>query len=198
MNTKKLAIIIPGMGYTKDRPLLYYAGKLLASAGYELLHIEFSNLPKKIKGNRELILKTAIQCYEQATAQLESIDFSSYSELLFVGKSIGTIVAARYISEHNLNARQIWYTPLQETLDIVFSDKDKLGTSRLNPENTLTFIGTADPWSDIPNLLNTAAENHLDIHVYKDCNHSLETPDVEHNIEILRDVIMLTKQFLST
>ncbi len=196
MNTKKLAIIIPGMGYTKDRPLLYYAGKLLASAGYELLHIQFTDLPQKIKGNRELILKTAIQCYDQATAQLESIDFSSYSELLFVGKSIGTIVAARYISEHNLTARQIWYTPLQETLDIAFSDKDKLGTSRLNPENILTFIGTADPWSDIPKLLNTAAENHLDIHVYEDCNHSLETPDVDLNIEILRDVMNITKDFV--
>lgn len=191
MDSKKLAIIIPGMGYTKDRPLLYYAGKLLTAAGYELLHIEFTNLPKKIRGNRELILKTAIQCYDQASTRLSSTDFSAYTDLLFVGKSIGTIVAARYIAEHNLDARQIWYTPLQETLDIAFA-----GTTGVVPESILAFIGTADPWSDIPKLLTTAAENHLDIHVYKDCNHSLETNDVDKNIEILRDVMHITEDFV--
>ncbi|MBO4495276.1 MAG: alpha/beta hydrolase [Clostridiales bacterium] len=191
MDSKKLAIIIPGMGYTKDRPLLYYAGKLLTAAGYELLHIEFTNLPKKIRGNRELILQTAIQCYDQASTRLASTDFSAYTDILFVGKSIGTIVAARYIAEHNLDARQIWYTPLQETLDTVFS-----GTPSVDPESILAFIGTADPWSDIPKLLNTAAENHLDIHVYEDCNHSLETPDVDKNIEILRDVMGITRGFV--
>ena len=191
MDSKKLAIIIPGMGYTKDRPLLYYAGKLLTAAGYELLHIEFTNLPKKIRGNRELILQTAIQCYDQASTRLASTDFSAYTDILFVGKSIGTIVAARYIAEHNLDARQIWYTPLQETLDTVFS-----GTPSVDPESILAFIGTADPWSDIPKLLNTAAENHLDVHVYEDCNHSLETPDVDKNIEILRDVMGITRGFV--
>ena len=212
MDSKKLAIIIPGMGYTKDRPLLYYAGKLFAAAGYELLHIEFTNLPKKIRGNRELILKTAIQCYDQTSTQLASTDFSAYTDLLFVGKSIGTIVAARYIAEHNLEARQIWYTPLQETLDTAFSGTTgTLGTASINaslsstyhagtpsadPANILAFIGTADPWSDLPKLLNTAAENHLDIHVYENCNHSLETNDVDKNIEILRDVMHITKDLL--
>ncbi len=191
MSNNKLAIIIPGMGYTKDRPLLYYAGKLLSAAGYDLLHIEFSNLPKKIRGNRELILQTAVQCYDQACAQLDSIDFTSCTDLLFVGKSIGTIVAARYIVEHDLNARQIWYTPLQETLDTAFS-----ATPSPDPENILAFIGTDDPWSDIPKLLHTASEHHLNIHVYDDCNHSLETTDVDKNIEILRDVMGITEEYI--
>ena len=29
----KLAVIFPGIGYTKDKPLLYYAGKLAKAAG---------------------------------------------------------------------------------------------------------------------------------------------------------------------
>ena len=32
---KKIAIVFPGVGYTKDRPLLYYAGKLAVKRGYE-------------------------------------------------------------------------------------------------------------------------------------------------------------------
>ena len=63
--------------------------------------------------------------------------------------------------------------------------------------NKLAFIGTADPWSDIPKLLNTAAENHLDIHVYEDCNHSLETNDVDKNIEILLEVMGITEEYVT-
>ena len=39
---KKIAVVFPGVGYTKDRPLLYYAGKLAAANGYELIHRDFS------------------------------------------------------------------------------------------------------------------------------------------------------------
>ena len=36
MMNKKLAVFFPGIGYTVDKPLLYYSRKLAASAGYDI------------------------------------------------------------------------------------------------------------------------------------------------------------------
>ena len=32
-NTKKIAVFFPGIGYTCDKPLLYYSAKLAAAKG---------------------------------------------------------------------------------------------------------------------------------------------------------------------
>ena len=41
----KIAVIFPGMGYTKDRPLLYFAGKIAKSCGYELVFVDMKMFP---------------------------------------------------------------------------------------------------------------------------------------------------------
>lgn len=48
--------------------------------------------------------------------ELEEIDWSVYDDILFVSKSIGTIIAASYVKKHGLvGVRQVLYTPLAET-----------------------------------------------------------------------------------
>lgn len=39
---KKIAIFFPGLGYSTDRPLLYYTKKMLKSFGYELLELNYA------------------------------------------------------------------------------------------------------------------------------------------------------------
>ena len=187
MDTKKLAVILPGMGYTKDKPLLYYSGKILANQGYEICNISFTDLPKKIQGNLALILKAADMAYGQVVEQLKDIDFSRYEDVLFIGKSIGTIASSRYIREYAPQARQIWYTPLQATFE---QDRN------IDPKRVLAFIGNADPWSDVEMIRKTAAALQLELHVYDGCNHSLESPDVDKNIGIIREVMKRTKEFV--
>ncbi|MCR5661624.1 MAG: hypothetical protein K6G50_05805, partial [bacterium] len=41
---RKIAVIFPGLGYTADRPLLYYAGKIAMAHGYERRALNFSIL----------------------------------------------------------------------------------------------------------------------------------------------------------
>ena len=41
MSDKRLAIIFPGMGYHKDKPLLYYSRKLLEQMGYDVIEVEY-------------------------------------------------------------------------------------------------------------------------------------------------------------
>ena len=47
----RLAVILPGIGYHKDKPLLYYATKLVKAKGYKVICIDYSGMPKDIKGD---------------------------------------------------------------------------------------------------------------------------------------------------
>ncbi len=136
MSKKKLAVIFPGIGYHKDKPLLYYAAKLVQSAEYEVIHIEYHDMPQKIKGNAVMMKKAAEVAFAQTEEQLKTVDFSDYGEVLFIGKSIGTVALAKYVSDHGIRARQVWYTPVEATF--IFPRKD-----------VVAFIGDADPWSDV-------------------------------------------------
>lgn len=122
--------------------------------------------------------------YTQAEKILEEIEWDSYDEILFVSKSIGTIIAAAYAQKHSIqNLRNIIYTPLVQTFNF-------------EPQNALAFIGTADAWSDANDIIRLANEQKIPIEVYGNCNHSLECEDTLRNIEILNDVMTKTKDFI--
>lgn len=62
------------------------------------------------------------------------MEWADYRDLLFIGKSIGTIVGARYGMEKGLPVRSILLTPLEETVPFVTGQ-------------AIAFHGTADPWA---------------------------------------------------
>ncbi len=183
MSTKKLAVFLPGIGYHKDKPLLYYAAKMAVSKDYEVIHVEYHDLPQKVKGDPSKMQAAAEIAFSQMEEQLKDVDFSAYGEALFVGKSIGTYLAALYVSKHELDARQIWYTPLEATFS--FDSKD-----------VLAFIGDADPWSDVDRVKQIAKKMEIPLYSYEGVNHSLECEDVIRNIRVLEDVMEKMEEFL--
>ena len=40
----KIAVIFPGIGYTKDRPLLYFAGKIARERGFDLKFAKYPDI----------------------------------------------------------------------------------------------------------------------------------------------------------
>ena len=91
-NTRKIAIFFPGIGYTCDKPLLYYSAKLAAAKGFEIRQVPYGNFPPNVKGDAAKMY----QCFVSA-------------------RSVGTVVALSYAAEHGLGARQVLFTPLAET-----------------------------------------------------------------------------------
>ena len=154
----KIAVYFPGIGYHCDKPLLYYSRNTACELGYETLFL-------------------------QAESALADISWCKYSDVLFISKSIGTIIAASYAQKYEIkNARHILYTPLAQTY--LFA-----------PNHAIGFIGTADPWSDIDEVIRLSDKNHIPLTVYEGCNHSLECGDTLKNLEILKDVMQKTKNF---
>ncbi len=185
MNEKRLAVIFPGIGYHKDKPLLYYAARLVKAKGYEVINVEFHDMPQKIIGNAEMMKKAAEIANKQAEEQLASVSFNEYGDVLFIGKSLGTVALARYAADHSIGARQIWYTPVEATFS--FGAKD-----------VVAFLGDADPWSDVSKVKQMAVDQQITLFSYPKCNHSLETDDVDTNLVNLRDIIQKTKQFIKS
>lgn len=63
--------------------------------------------------------------------------------------------------------------------------------------SAIAFIGSADPWSDVDEVVKLSTSQGVPISLYKELNHSLEGYDVEHNIVILCDVMKKTKEFIN-
>ena len=184
MKSNKLAVVFPGIGYHKDKPLLYYSTRLAQNKGYEIVQLEYHDMPQKIRGDIAMMKKAAELAYVQSKEQLAGVHFDEYESVLFIGKSIGTVVLAKYASDHELDVKQIWYTPVEATFS--FSTKD-----------ATAFIGDADPWSDVNEVKRLAREQGISLCSYPECNHSLECADVDRNIDIIKDVMEKTADYLA-
>ena len=180
---KKIACLFPGIGYTCDKPLLYYSWKLLKGMGWEIIPVQYSGFPSGAKGNAEKMQQCAHMALEQAEALLQEIDWSAYSDILFIGKSVGTVVCAAYAKLHGLNCRQIFFTPVEATFQFAC-------------RNAIAFHGTADPWADTKAIEQNCRKLDIPLYETENANHSLETGDVDADIKEMRKVMKIVREYV--
>lgn len=180
----KLCILFPGIGYHCDKPLLYYSAKLARSKGYEVIALKYGGFPQGAKGNDEKMRSAAEHALIQSEQQLAGVDLSSYEDIVFVGKSIGTAACLAFRANKNIRARCILLTPLTLTFEH-------------DPAKSIAFNGTADPWAATEDIKRLCAERAIELHIYDGADHSLETGDVENDIKILNSVINKIDKYLS-
>jgi predicted alpha/beta-hydrolase family hydrolase len=109
----KLGVLLPGLGYNCDMPLLYYPTKLLLARGADVLQLrpdyntlEFQSLPGE---------ERACRAGADASAALRvGLAQRDYAQVVLVGKSIGTMALAHLVStEARLaDAVTVWLTPV--------------------------------------------------------------------------------------
>ena len=182
-NSRKLAVIFPGIGYTADKPLLYYTGRLAHNHGYEIQTVSYHSLPENVKGDPEKMKQTFNIALEQTEQLLKDIDWDSYGTVLFVSKSIGTVIASAYATRHHLNVRSILFTPLTATFDFALP-------------GSIAFHGTADPWAETDPVRTLAETKEVPLFVTENANHSLETGDVQKDLSILQAVLKRVEDFM--
>ena len=181
---KKIACLFPGIGYTCDKPLLYYSWKLLKGLGWEVVPVQYSGFPSGVKGNAEKMQQCAHMALEQAEDLLQETDWSEYAEILFVGKSVGTVVCAAYAKRHGLRCRQVLFTPVEATF-------------RFAGRNAIAFHGTADPWADTKAIEQSCRRLEIPLYETENANHSLETGDVDADLREMRKVMKTIREFVA-
>lgn len=186
MKDKKLAVIFPGMGYHSDKPLLYFSKRLAREKGYEIEEVQY-DFPYKA---REIMNDKARmqEAFEIATSQMKeqlgNMDFASYGDVVFIGKSIGTALAAYYDRMLQVHARHIVFTPVPQTFELL---SEKAG---------LVFHGLSDPWCPSDVAKEQCKRLELELYTVEGANHSLETDSVSADIANLAKIMEQVEQML--
>ena len=170
---KKIVCLFPGIGYTCDKPLLYYSWKLLKGLDREVVPVPYTGFPSGVKGNPEKMRQSAEMALEQAEEILKDVVWSDYGDILLIGKSVGTVVCAAYARRHGLKCRQVLFTPVEETF-------------RYAGRESVAFHGTADPWADTKAIRECCRRMDIPLYETEGANHSLETGDVDFDIKTMR------------
>ena len=186
MDNKKIAVIFPGMGYHSDKPLLYFSKRLAREIGYEIIEVNYE-FPYKAREimNDKVRMKEAFEiAADQIKEELGEISFTDYSDVLFIGKSIGTALAAYYDRQLQVGARHLVFTPVPQTFDM------------LREEAGIVFHGLDDPWCPTDIARSRCGELGLELYTVDKANHSLETGSAAKDIHNLRGIMQKAKQFI--
>lgn len=183
---KNLAVIFPGIGYHTDKPLLYYGKKLAAAADCRILEVSYGGFAGNIKGNKKEMEEAFCSARAQAEKILQGTDFDGYDRILFISKSIGTVVAAEYACRHGIPAAHIYFTPLEDTFSFV-----QKGTG-------VAFHGTKDPWADTKQVEKLCCDKEIPLFETQGANHSLETGDVNRDIANLGIIMGHCREYLES
>ena len=180
-----LVVLLPGIGYICDRPLLDYSKRLAIEMRYDVLSIEYGFQAARtsldnsdefsivIRETREIILKALND---------------KYRNLVFIGKSIGTLVQASI--EEKLAKYEmfnIYLTPVSETI--------KVGIK----ENSLIIAGNNDPMINNDALHKLREMSDVEFLEIEGADHSLNIKDdTMKSIDVLKKVIEAEKNYLNS
>lgn len=180
---RRLAIIFPGVGYHVDKPLLYYSKQIVESRGYECISISYNKMPTDIKGDEKKKQDAFDLAKKQVEQQLTSIDFNEYKSIIFISKSLGSILATDYAKNHSINVKHILFTPVQETLSLPIKEG-------------IVFHGTKDSWIETEDLVEKCNIEGVKLYLIEDANHSLEIEDVLLDLDNLRCIMKNIEEYV--
>ncbi len=178
---KKLLIEFPGRNYSCDKPLLYYAGKVFAEKGYDVVRLDYNF---RLKGNKDDISGLVEEATALVKKQLDCIDFSAYEDIVFVSKSMGTALAGFFEKYYGIRARHIYLTPVDIALKYMKRGK------------CIVVSGKDDKILEARRLKIYCVEQDIPLKQFEDVGHSLEYEgDINKTFAILMVIIRLYREF---
>ncbi len=199
----RLAVFFPGMGYHEDKPLLYYSKKLAVFYGYEILQISYGDVIRRAGGDTQEERKNIAFSTAKEVAEdfLGHVRWEEYEKLLFVSKSIGTVVAADYANRHHLTPDHILFTPVEETFRLLDgsgteADRMEAGEREAGAQKRIVFHGTEDPLIKTAAVRAACRERGIPLCIVEQGNHSLETGRVVRDLERMITVMQRVERFL--
>jgi len=187
--SKNLAIILPGAGYTAQAPLLHYATGVFITKAYEILQVNYQYNKKEYKDLRFDEIAEIIKS-DVKTVLDEALINKTYENIYLIGKSLGTIAMSSELNRAAFqNAKAIWLTPLIQRNDVL----DAMVTSK---NQGLCVIGDKDPVYSEERYAKVVENAHLTAMLIPNVNHSLEYNDsAVESIDVLKRVIAAMDQF---
>ena len=176
---ERVGLLLPGLVYAPDRPLLHFARSVLVSLGWTTQEVWWPQVPpEELAAQRDWV-----------DAQLLAVLAAEPARnVLVVGKSLGTF-GARVAADRQLPA--IWLTPS-------LNREENVADLRRASAPTLLVGSTGDrSW-----VAHTARELERDCPLiayleFENLDHSLETKvDPVNSVEVLKRVVQAMERFV--
>ncbi len=165
---KSIVFAFPG-GRGTEIPLLYFGAKHYEDKGYEKVFIAHPS----DGGDFEAL-------YENAKEVLKSYDFEEYEDVVFVAKSIGTVVACKVKEELQVDAALVLFTPLKDALPYIKSD------NRI----VLVATGERDRHLESERLREHCENEKVPYYIEPNIGHRMEVKnDMARNLQVIGNVI---------
>src|SRR5437764_5532593 len=111
---RHVAILLPGLGYSCEMPLLYYPSRLLLARGADVLRVEYAyQLRADFKA--AIAAEQERRVVADVTAACQAVlSQRAYEQVTFVAKSLGTLALGPVLTADARLARAhaVWLTPL--------------------------------------------------------------------------------------
>lgn len=177
----KLVVLFPGKNYPCDKPSLHYAGISAIQSGFDLLVLEYGYQAART----DLDIKDLPRVIEESEKSINRI-VNNYERVVFISKSLGTIVAGEIHRRIGIPIKHIYLTPIKDTVEYI------------NSTEGITIYGTKDDFFNNEMAEKIIISNNRRIVKIPNANHSLETNNVDESILILRSLANIYMEVLDT
>jgi hypothetical protein len=177
--SKALAVVFPGQNYSAERPLLEYAGKLAREYGCDLLLLEYGYQSARAAFKREEIDIVAEEC------QVALASLPEYEQLLFISKSMGTVIAGKVAAETGMSQKisHLFLTPVAESIPYIKQSRGSI------------IYGGSDPLFTQQHSAELSGLKQVRVYRIDDANHSLEVGSVNESLAVLLVIINFYHEF---
>lgn len=173
-SSNQLAVLLPGLAYSNDSPILYYTANYLIEKGISVLKVDYKYFEseKYLASSKEVQKHWLISDVEAAIKTVLSIQ--DFERVILVGKSIGTLAIGEILTADNQfeNAEIVWLTPL-------FKNEELLQQVLKIDNRSLFIIGTEDPSYNNDTFAKILENDNVDSLIVEGADHSI---DIENNI----------------
>ncbi|HWI62280.1 MAG TPA: hypothetical protein VNT75_10615 [Symbiobacteriaceae bacterium] len=179
----RLAVLFPGNGYQCDAPLLWYTRKAALLAGCDTLSLAYGYPLDPAKPMPEQVSCLA----REASQAISQVLKPSYGSLLFISKSLGTVVAGEVAGQAGgLPVTHLFLTPLGATIPF------------LRQSQGVMVSGTADKWFGDSCRTQVRNLSGLELVEVPGAGHSLELDgDLPGSLQILSQVCEICTRLAS-
>ncbi|WP_373232234.1 alpha/beta hydrolase [Cohnella sp.] len=177
----RLVVLFPGKNYPCEKPSLHYAGTSAIQCGFDLMVLEYGYQAARTN----LDINDLPRVIEEIEDSIQRI-ISDYDHVIFISKSLGTIVAGEVHKRLEIPIKHIYLTPLNDTIQYI------------NSSDGLVIYGTKDELFNNEMANQIFMTNNRKVIEIPNANHSLETDNVEESIEILSSLARIYMDFLNT
>ena len=130
-----LLVMLPGLGYTNQMPLMFYIHQLALAKSWDVLQVDYDyrGVPRETTGEEwtARMLADVLPTIEAALAR------GDYRQVVLAGKSIGTRVMSALITNgFDKATAYIWLTPLLRA--------ESIRTAAITSQPSVAVFGDAD------------------------------------------------------